>query len=45
MNIELQENAENKIEGQIGSDGEMYSDFIIFQRQSTEQESNVVSWR
>ena len=43
INIQVQENSGNNVGGQSGGDGNSYSDFPIFQGQSTSQDSSVVS--
>ena len=43
INVRVQENSGSNIGRQSGRNGEMYSDFPIFQGQSTDQDSNVVS--
>jgi hypothetical protein len=44
INIQVQENTGNNAIGQAGSgNGQMYSDESIFQGQSTEQDSSVIS--
>lgn len=44
INIQVQQNSGNNAVGQAGSgNGQMYSDSPIFQGQSTEQDSSVVS--
>ena len=43
INIQVQENTGNNVGGQSGENGQMYSDSPIFEEQSTEQDSSVVS--
>ncbi|WP_458720649.1 hypothetical protein [Candidatus Nitrosocosmicus sp. R] len=45
VNIQVQENSENNVDGQSGyaNEGNMYSDSPLHQRQSTNQNSSVIS--
>ncbi|VFJ14792.1 hypothetical protein [Candidatus Nitrosocosmicus franklandus] len=43
INIQVQESNGKNVAGQSSQNGQMYSDILILQEQSTEQDSSVVS--